>query len=523
MSMLFSKLNIIFVVELLTVGLAVAGVFPREVFLFLAGVLLFFFIFSSLEDSVLLTARSIPLFVALPITETFDSLNMWRVLVLVLFLKWFFTDGRVSLCISELKKLADVARHSIPKSARLAWNTWRIESLAAMFFIISTISLYNVDDLVLAIKRIIYFANLWMLFFIVRSVVNRSNLRVLAENVVIGAAVVVIIGIFQLALAYIIDVDSFSEFWALQVNKTLYGTAWANIAISANTWFAYYNDTIHLRMFSSFPDTHSFPIYLLIAVSFAATLVFSVRSAIGRLALFIFIALAMAEAVLSGTRGIWVSVLFPLLALGYLAIRKYSFPKIVWVPFLAFLICLPLSSIVFGSTQFRLAETGQERAVLTERLKSIIDTGETSNQGRVYIWKESLRSISEYPLLGVGVGNFPVVLSLDPMTIKAGASAHNLYLNMLAELGIIGFAVFAWIVYEIMRTGWYVYLRDKDATVRFFALNVLLYLIWILWYSMTDVAIFDERPFLLFMVLIGALFALASSTNESDRSTARLN
>lgn len=517
----FTKLNIIFALELFTVVLAVAGVFPREVFLFLAGVLVFFFLFSSLEESVLLVARSIPLFVALPLSDSFDSLNTWRIAVLALFLKWFFTNGRVRFFFGELNKLAAAARRSIAGGMRLAWNAWRIETLATLFLLVSVISLCKVDDVVLGIKRIIYFANLWMLFFIVRSAVTRANLRALAVNAVVGASVVVLVGVFQLALAYLIDVDSFSEFWALQVNKTLYGTAWANIAISANTWFAYYNDTIHLRMFSSFPDTHSFPLYLLMAVCFAATLALFASSRLQRFFLFVFIALAMAEAVLSGTRGIWVSALFPLLALGYLAVRKYAFPRLVWVPFAAFLVCLPLSSVVFGSTQFKLAETGQERAVLAERIKSIIDTGETSNQGRVYIWKESLRSIIEHPLLGVGVGNFPVVLSLDPMTIKAGASAHNLYLNMLAELGILGFAVFGWIVYEIMRAGWRLYLRHDEAFVRFFALNFLLYFIWILWYSMTDVAIFDERAFLLFMVLLGALFAFYGT--ERKEQTARLN
>jgi len=111
-----------------------------------------------------------------------------------------------------------------------------------------------------------------------------------------------------------------------------------------------------------------------------------------------------------------------------------------------------------------------------------------------------------HPFLGVGIGNFPVVLALNPSAIKAGASAHNLYLNFFAELGILGFVASSVLIFELCRRAWLVF-RRYDGMTRFFAFNVLLYLIWIIWYSMTDVAIFDERPFLLSMIFVGALFA----------------
>ena len=109
-------------------------------------------------------------------------------------------------------------------------------------------------------------------FFVVRSITTRENAARIALNAVYSGIIVVLVGMLQLVLAYTMNVDHFSEFWALTVNKALYGAAWANIAIVANTWFAYYSGTIHLRMFSSFPDTHSFPLYLLMILCFATTL-----------------------------------------------------------------------------------------------------------------------------------------------------------------------------------------------------------------------------------------------------------
>ncbi|MDD4238553.1 MAG: O-antigen ligase family protein [Desulfotomaculaceae bacterium] len=73
--------------------------------------------------------------------------------------------------------------------------------------------------------------------------------------------------------------------------------------------------------------------------------------------------------------------------------------------------------------------------------------------GRAYAWKAGLEIIKEQPLLGRGPGSFE---SLSPaIEEKLGAkiitpSAHNLYIRVMAENGIIGFAlllvffIYAW-------------------------------------------------------------------------------
>jgi hypothetical protein len=70
---------IILFTELVVVFLMVLSVLPRETGLFLTGLLIFYFIFSPLEDSLWVFIASLPLFVALPITENFDSMANWRI------------------------------------------------------------------------------------------------------------------------------------------------------------------------------------------------------------------------------------------------------------------------------------------------------------------------------------------------------------------------------------------------------------------------------------------------------------
>lgn len=65
--------------------------------------------------------------------------------------------------------------------------------------------------------------------------------------------------------------------------------------------------------------------------------------------------------------------------------------------------------------------------------KSSITAGDLG--GRVPIWKECLRVFQEHPFLGVGAGAFRVV---NPYK----SAAHNTYLSVLAELGVVGFLLF---------------------------------------------------------------------------------
>ncbi|MEK7453031.1 MAG: O-antigen ligase family protein [Patescibacteria group bacterium] len=514
-----TSLNLVFFVEVLVVILTISGILPREALLFLFGILLFFVLFSSYEESILLIVRSIPLFTALPITETFDSLNTWRIIVFLLFLKWFFNDN-FFLFFDAIFTILKKTKSSFIDALKFSYQKWKIESLIFLLFLISLFSLFKADDLIIGVKRIIYFINLGMLFFVIRSVAKNIELLKIAKNIVISGIIVVAIGFFQLYLAYVMPINDFSELWALKVNEALYGTAWSEIVISKNTWFAYYNDTIHLRMFSSFPDTHSFPLYLLMISAFSMVILFKRKGEKKSYTyIFLFILLTFFAIILSGTRGIWASFIFPIIFLIFIIWKKY-FPinivKIILIPFMAFLILLPLSSPIFSSKQFNiLSQENKSSRAFTERFKSIIDIEEKSNKGRIYIWMESIKSIYKNPILGVGIGNYPVVLKEDASAIKAGSSAHNIYLHMAAELGIFGFLVFIFIIYEILKRSLYIVKENFDEISKFFSAITFLFLIWILGYLMTDVAIFDERAFLMLMILLGVLFSITSQRETS--------
>ncbi len=77
------------------------------------------------------------------------------------------------------------------------------------------------------------------------------------------------------------------------------------------------------------------------------------------------------------------------------------------------------------STWKRITSTGEE-----------IKSGEVSGRGK--IWKAGVVAFTKHPIIGVGPGGFR--LAITPI-LGYGHVAHNVYLTVLVENGIIGFAI----------------------------------------------------------------------------------
>src|SRR3989344_7312944 len=82
-------LNWFFVVEVVLFSLIITGVLPRETALYLGVAFIIYFLMVPIEDSLVFFVRSIPLFLAMPFTADFDNFNVWRILAILIFLKWF--------------------------------------------------------------------------------------------------------------------------------------------------------------------------------------------------------------------------------------------------------------------------------------------------------------------------------------------------------------------------------------------------------------------------------------------------
>jgi O-antigen ligase len=139
------------------------------------------------------------------------------------------------------------------------------------------------------------------------------------------------------------------------------------------------------------------------------------------------VALLLATAVASGSRGGFLGMIVMIAVFGGLAVRKR--PGMLVVAVFAGLCALPL---VPSSYWHRIAS-------ITDESKD--DYG--SSEARRTLAKESFEAFLENPLTGVGAGNFK---AWKPSREGAWHESHNVVLQVGAELGIAGLAVFFFLV-----------------------------------------------------------------------------
>lgn len=91
---------------------------------------------------------------------------------------------------------------------------------------------------------------------------------------------------------------------------------------------------------------------------------------------------------------------------------------------------------------------------LWERFQSVQDSSDynfDAKTGRLTIWKEGLYIMITHPVLGVGIGQFPVGLGM--LGNGAWKAAHNSFVQLGTELGVIGLGAFIAMLLSIYRLG----------------------------------------------------------------------
>lgn len=141
--------------------------------------------------------------------------------------------------------------------------------------------------------------------------------------------------------------------------------------------------------------------------------------------------------IFNGTRGAWVA-LIPvfILIMGYYACTNKKY------------LALCLVAVIGAGT---VLSTNQ---IFVEKVKSITSTTNRSNTERLLIWQSAYNMFKDNPVLGVGLGQYKDSYQkkyiLPQATEKYLGHAHNNFLQMLAENGLVGFIGFVVMLVYIM-------------------------------------------------------------------------
>ncbi|MDX1535491.1 MAG: O-antigen ligase family protein [Candidatus Spechtbacterales bacterium] len=525
-----TPINLIFSLALLITILVVFAIIPRAVAFLVFALYGGYMILTPTRKGIQLFLRSIPFFIALPFTESFDNFNMWRLLLVILFIKWLLED-------EKWKEWLYAARLNFKeKSWKKSLVGWfkqnKVEGIGVIFLFIAGLSMLvgqgvqlSLDMGFASVKRFIFLLNAIFLFLMVRSHIkeDKEAFYDFSKNFTYSGLLAVFFGYIQFISAYFQPAWVFHHWWGFVVSEGFYGKEWANTVTNfGNTWFSYSGNTLRLRMFSSFPDSHSFPMYVIMTLP---GLIIMLRDKflkkniskifnLQNLFIFGFIFVINLALVLSGTRGIWLASLSGLVVVGLFKFMKVpkKFVSMILILVLLFLAVFPAYFAIVSFPQFQY--TDFTSAASADRIRSVVDFGETSNKLRIYIWKETLESIVGHPFLGVGIGNYPQVLNEPISAARAGASAHNLYLHIASTIGIPGLIVFLWFIWELVFRS-IDYIKEKGYTVLALYLALMLFsLAWIGAYSMTDAALYDGRALLGFMCMLGLSMGLLRNNNQ---------
>lgn len=492
-------------------GMALLG-WPNSLVWLNLGLLLAFIVLCPVYESLLLLVLSIPFSVALPNTR-FDSLPMWRILYLALFIVWLVKDKR--LRIKDIKFL--------PWDKYLAWF-FGIGLLCSLAF-----APYKYE----ALKQAIFWVNIYFLYLVlINTLKSKVQIFEFIRYVIWSLVIIVTLGFAQLFGTFMTDLGTFWVFWASNITKLYYGSSFAQVALYSNSWFSYSGGTTELRMFSIMPDSQSFAYICFIGLCMGTALTRSVFKHVKKW-LWSGIRFAALGLILSGTRAAWVGMAAPFLAVAAAYrknFQKHLAEKFLWPFIIIFILFAGSPFINIGLSYFQVQKF-QENFLL--RAESIYNLNETSNQGRIAMWQDSAKFALLHPL-GVGLGNFIVSFNpdfrgetydqlssqIDPRyNLPAkDVSAHSLYLQVLVETGILGFALFIAFWVCVIRYFWNFiknYKHVEDFLIYFVA-QALLMVLWILMAAVFDITLLNDKVLMFFFINLGIAGLIVKRYHEYE-------
>jgi len=155
------------------------------------------------------------------------------------------------------------------------------------------------------------------------------------------------------------------------------------------------------------------------------------------------------------SRGIWISISLTLIFAIY-TIFKFKFYEIFkknkkWLFLL--LVTFLVITVIYSTDN----PLNKSAITVPQRAISTFDEQDPSINTRLLIWKTTLEMIKDRPIVGSGIGTFKMnyliyqaeFLKNNPYYIQYSGKAkeaHNEYLQMWAEIGIIGLGVFIGII-----------------------------------------------------------------------------
>ncbi len=155
------------------------------------------------------------------------------------------------------------------------------------------------------------------------------------------------------------------------------------------------------------------------------------------------------------------------------------------------------------------------------RLVTIFDLNSPLNKERIYVAKSALQMIKDHPLTGIGMNTFYYIYpqyQLPEATLHH-PHAHNIFLQIGAEMGLFAVAIFLWLLIRVFKIGWEILRKAKDDYLRALAIGLLASLIAFLINQEFDFMWQMKLAlFVLFWILLAMFVVIRNIASENKRN-----
>ncbi len=363
---------------------------------------------------------------------------------------------------------------------------WGFPFFFFVSFLISLfLSLLQAQNINWSIHKLLFLFSFFPLYFIISDlIINKKNKKEIVlkiiKAVVISGWLSALVGIFQFSGQFIFGLEK----WLVQWQKIMLfflGNNFGKSIAEYSSWLVNIKGETIFRAIAFFPDPHIAGFYWEITFFLALGIYYATRDKFYQYIAFI----VLIAGILTFSRGAYLGLGITFLIMLIYYVTRYfrkrfalSSQKLLGVTVL-FLI------ILFLFKPFQ------------QRLLSSFDLREGSNSQRLENWEQAIETIKEHSWLGVGLGNYSLAVKPSAQ-YREPIYAHNLYLDIWAELGFLG--IFSWLGI-IFSSLWYSYQKFKQTNNLLFAYLLLALLAFSI-HSVFESSLFSVHILPLLLILM---------------------
>lgn len=294
------------------------------------------------------------------------------------------------------------------------------------FVFLASLSMVWAEDSAFAFRKVAFLLSFMPLYFILSVWFEEfpTERLLVLRAFVWGATLLGVVALLLFLAQFVLGVDRVFAFLVGNILPFFLGDTFAQAVAAHPSLLVNISGATLLRASGVFPDPHMFAYYVGMAAPLALVLYFREKPRQWQW-LFVGSGLLIVD-LLSFSRGGLVGLLLTGAVIVFF-LRRSVFPNRR-----RFVTLLSIGGFVL---------IGMVYSPLGARFTSIFSQEDGSNVERLRLWQEAVVHIGERPLLGVGIGNYPLLVK-PGVAYREPIYAHNLYLDLALETGLLGLFLF---------------------------------------------------------------------------------